>query len=98
MSLAFLSTLILFGVTAILYNGLPERLPLHFNAHGEVDLVASKVGLLVVPTISALTTLINGFLGFVLHHRERFATYLLQAASLATQVVLWVSFIGIVGR
>ncbi|MEG1390948.1 MAG: SdpI family protein [Angelakisella sp.] len=50
----------------LLYNKLPDSIPIHFNAAGEVDRYTSKiVGVLGMPL---LLTLLNVFLHFVLNN------------------------------
>jgi len=74
---------------------LPERIPLHFDATGEVDRIAAKDSLLVIPWIGALALGANGFLGVLLHRRERLGAYLLLAMAFMVQVVLWVAMMRI---
>lgn len=81
----------LFGLLASRYGALPERIPIHFDAQGEVDRVGAKQGLLLIPWIGALTLGVNGLLGVVLHRYERWGARLLAGMSLAIQVVLWVA-------
>lgn len=96
--IAFIANATLFGVIALRYPALPERLPLHFDAQGMVDRVGFKSGLIVVPTIGALSLAANGALGTLLHGRERLAAYLLAGMAVVLQVVLWVAALGILGR
>jgi hypothetical protein len=96
--LAFIANAALFGVIALRYPALPERLPLHFDAQGMVDRVGFKSGLIVVPTIGALSLAANGVLGAILHGRERLAACLLAGMAVALQVVLWIAALGILGR
>ena len=96
--LAFIANAALFGVIALRYPALPERLPLHFDVQGMVDRVGFKSGLIVVPTIGALSLAANGVLGTILHGRERLAAYLLAGMAVALQVVLWIAALGILGR
>ena len=55
-------------------------------------------GLIVVPTIGALSLAANGVLGTILHGRERLAAYLLAGMAVALQVVLLIAALGILGR
>ncbi len=93
-----LANLVLFGVTFALYPGLPERIGLHFDARGDIDLVASKAGLLVIPVIGALALVVNSLLGILLHYKEQVAAYLLSGMSMILQAVLWVAALGILTR
>jgi len=93
--LAAMACAALFGFLANRYGTLPERIPLHFDAQGEVDRIAAKEGLLVVPWIGVFTLAVNGLLGLVLHKRERLGAYLLSSMVLMIQVVLWVATVRI---
>jgi hypothetical protein len=96
--LAFVANAALFGFIALRYPTLPERLPLHFDARGMVSRMGFKAGLLVVPTIGALSLAANSVLGMILHARERLAAYLLAGMAVVLQVVLWGAALGILGR
>jgi hypothetical protein len=91
------ANLILWALIAGLYQGLPDRLPLHFDPFGRVDLVGPREGLLIVPLIGSMAALANGFLGMVVHHRERFASYLLVFVNLVVQVMSWIAALRIIG-
>ncbi len=95
--LAFVANAALFGLIALRYPALPERLPLHYDAQGVVDRVGFKSGLIVVPTIGALAWMVNGLLGTILHGRERLAAYVLAGMGVLLQVVLWVAALNIMG-
>jgi len=96
--LAFAANAALFGVIALRYPALPERLPLHFDAQGMVDRVDFKSGVIVVPMIGALSLAANGVLGAILHARERLAAWLLAGMAVVLQVVLWIAALGILER
>lgn len=51
--LSWLVVLAAFGATAWLYPGLPERIPVHWNAHGEIDRYGGRVTIFVMPSIMA---------------------------------------------
>lgn len=89
--LAAIACAALFGLLASRYGALPERIPIHFDAQGEADRIAAKQGLLLIPWIGALTLGVNGLLGLVLHHHERWGARLLAGMSLMIQVVLWIA-------
>ena len=95
LTLAAVTCIALFGLLANRYGMLPERIPLHFDATGEVDRIAAKDSLLVIPWIGALALGANGFLGVLLHRRERLGAYLLLAMAFMVQVVLWVAMMRI---
>lgn len=85
----------LWGVVAVRFGGLPERMALHFDASGQVDRVAGKAWVLGVPGIGSLATLLNGWLGAALHRRERVGGLVLQGVSLVVHVVLGLAAAGI---
>jgi hypothetical protein len=89
--LSFAANLVLWVLIAGLYPRLPNRLPLHFDPRGRVDLIGPREGLLLVPLIGSITILVNGFLGMLIHHRERFAVYLLLGVNLLVQIMSWVA-------
>jgi hypothetical protein len=93
--LTFVANAILAGVIADRYVRLPDRIPLHFDARGQVDRIVAKTGLLVIPAIGALTLLVNGALGLAVFRRERLAAYLAVLMALALQAVLWVAAWGV---
>lgn len=95
--LGAIANLTLWGLIASLYPGLPNRLPLHFDPRGRVDLIGPREGLLIVPLIGSMATLVNGFLGMVVHHRERFAVYLLLGVNLLVQIMSWIAALRIIG-
>jgi hypothetical protein len=92
-----IANLTLWGLIANLYPDLPNRLPLHFDPRGRVDLVGSKEGFLIVPLIGSMAGLVNGLLGMVIHNRERFAVYLLLGANLLVQMMGWIAALRIIG-
>jgi len=95
---ALVANAALFGLIAERWAGLPERLPLHFDVQGMVDRIDAKEGLLVVPTIGALTLLVNTLLGGLLHRKERLASFLLAFSALGIQWVLWMATLGILAH
>lgn len=94
---SFMTNAALFGWIINRYARLPALIPLHFNAFGEVDRIAAKSGLLVVPIIGALTLGVNSLLGLALHRRERLAAHLLVAITLGIQAILWLAAMSILG-
>lgn len=95
--LSFMANAALFGWIINRYARLPALIPLHFNAFGEADRIAAKSGLLVIPIIGVLTMVVNNLLGLILHQRERLGAYLLVAATLGVQVILWLAALSILG-
>jgi hypothetical protein len=98
LALAFVANMALWGWLSGQFMHLPERIPLHFDSAGQVDLVGPKAGLLLIPGIGALVLLANGALGFLLHHRERLASHLLIAIALTVQAVVWYAVLGVLRR
>ncbi len=96
--LGFGANAALFGLISSLYGRLPDSVPMHFNAQGEVDRISSKAGLFVIPGIGALMLLLNGFLGVFLHRKERLGAYLLVFMTLIAHTVLWLAATNILGR
>lgn len=95
--LAFVLNAILAGVVASVYQGLPERIPLHFDALGQADRISAKSGLLVLPAISSLSLLVNGVIAFIAHRWERLAAYLAVAMVVVVECVLWLAIRGVLG-
>ncbi len=93
--LTFAANAALFGILAFLYNRLPDRMPLHFDARGQVDRIAAKSGLLVIPAIGSLTLVVNALLALFAYRRERLGAYLLVITSLAVQAISWLATMSI---
>jgi hypothetical protein len=93
--LAFAANAVLFGLVSRLYAYLPERMPLHFDALGQVDRIAAKSGILVIPGIGMLTLAVNGLLSLLIYQRERLGAYLLAVIALAVQAISWLAAISI---
>ena len=96
--LVCMADIVLFGLVVNRYAILPERMPLHRNALGEVDRIASKAWLFVMPGIGVLVLGINTALGAILHRRERLGAYLLIGIACGVQVILWFAALGILNR
>jgi len=95
--LSLLASAALFGLVLGRYGSLPERLPLRFF-RGEVERVAAKSGLLLLPSIGGLTWVVNTLLGWWLHQKERLGAYLLVTTALLIHLLLWPSVLAILGR
>jgi hypothetical protein len=96
--LALVANAVLLGLIVDRYGRLPERIPLHFDARGQLDRIVAKSGFLVVPGIGALALLFNSVFGTLLYRRERLAAYLLVIMTLGVQAVLWIAALGILNR
>ena len=96
--LPFLACAVLFGLVVGYYDTLPGRIAIHFDASGQVDRIAPKSRLLLVPAIAGLASLANGLLGLSLHNRERMASYLLLLATWVVNAVIWLAVLDILVR
>jgi len=84
---------LLLGYLALISPQLPAQIALHFDARGLPDRFGPPAGLLILPAIAGLTWLVNTIAGLWLHRntRERAAAYLLLAATLFVQALVWVA-------
>ena len=89
MLLALAANLGLFGFLTWSFVTAPDTVAQHLTPLGVVDQTGPKEGLLVLPKLGLLSLLVNSMLGFILHDRERFASYLVAGMSLVVQVILW---------
>ena len=85
--------LLLLGYLALISPQLPAQIALHFDARGLPDRFGPPAGLLILPAIAGFTWLVNTIAGLWLHRntRERAAAYLLLAATLFVQALVWVA-------
>jgi hypothetical protein len=88
----------LFAYLCTLYPSLPPIMPVHFDALGEADRLAPALVLFTVPAIGALGLLLNGFVGFLIHPRQRLGTLLLWGSTAVIQCYLWIAVLGILYR
>ena len=65
------------------------------DAAGNADRVGARIKIFTIPLIGVLAFLSNGALGWLLHNRERVASYLLWGGSLLVQLLVWVAGVGI---
>jgi hypothetical protein len=94
--LAGVAVVLLFGFLAWRFQGLPDRVPLHYNLAGLPDRMVERNQVFSLPFIGLLTLLVNGGLGGVVYQRrEQFVAYVLWAGALLVQVMLWVAVLGI---
>lgn len=86
---AFLGTLFLFGILMGYYPALPERLTFHYNSEGVPDSIREKSALFILPTISALTFLVNSVAGYWMAYRKQWVgAYLLWGGTIAVQLLV----------
>lgn len=86
----------LFGYISARFPGLDVQLPLHFNRLGQVDRIAIKTELFVLPIIGLIVLGANVVLGMALYRRERAGSYLLWGAAAAAQALFWLAAFSIV--
>ncbi len=91
-----LANLALFGALAAAFPGVPQLVPIHYDASGMVDRIAPRIELLRIPAIGAITWSVNSVLGLILHRWEPVATYLLAAVAVLVQGLLAVAIYRIV--
>lgn len=97
LGVTLLVNLALFGFLLVRYNGLPDPLPLHFDASGLPDRIESKNGILALPAIGLVVYGINSVFGIIAYRRQRAATLLLVVGALCVQVLMWLATINISG-
>ncbi len=91
-----LINVLLFGILTFRYPGLPERLPLHFDAQGVVDRIAGRQEVFDLPVISLIVLGVNGLLGALLYRQQRVAAYLAWGGGLVVQVFFFLALWNIV--
>ena len=67
---------------------LPDALPIHYNAAGQVDRIGLREQLFILPAIGLLTLAANGGLAYAINRREPPLAYLLLAVSVLVQLLL----------
>jgi hypothetical protein len=78
-----------FGYLALVYGGLPSRIPMHWNSQAQVDRIESSLELLDLPVFALAVWLVNVVAGWWALSRERAATLFLLSGAVATQIVFW---------
>ncbi len=88
---------LLLGYLALISPQLPAQIALHFDAQGLPDRFGPPAGLLILPAIAGLTWLVNTLGSLWLHGRpsERATAYVLLAATLFVQALVWVATISL---
>ncbi len=92
-----LTLLVLVGFLSYRFPALPLLVPLHFNAAGVPDRFGPRSTLFIIPLIGLLAFLLNSGLGFLVYRWERMASYLLWAAAIFVQVLVWAATMSILG-
>jgi hypothetical protein len=79
------------------YSTLPTIIPLHWNAQGQADRLASRSEVFAIPQIGSVVLLMSLVLAILLHHRERFAARLLAWGCIGVQIALWAAAWSVLG-
>jgi hypothetical protein len=87
---------LLFAVLLFRYPGLPGRLPMHYDAAGQVDRIAPRSEAFDLPIIGLIAWLTNGILGALLYRRQRMLSYLAWSGTLIVQMLFLMALWGIV--
>jgi hypothetical protein len=82
-----LLSVLLFAVLLFRYPGLPNRLPMHYDAAGQVDRIAPRSEAFDLPVISLIAWATNGVLGMLFYRRQRMFSYLAWSGTLIVQVL-----------
>jgi hypothetical protein len=93
-----MTALVLFGTMALVYQRLPERLPLHFDMFGQPDRIGERGEVLRLPVVALLLLVIDLGLGFLVYRRDRVAAYLIWGGAILVQMLAWGALYGIATR
>lgn len=75
------------------YEGIGDIVPLHWNAHGDVDAAGTRRDLWRLPLIAALILILNTTMATVALAVDRFMARFLLAATLLAQAIAFVALI-----
>jgi uncharacterized membrane protein len=78
---------LLFAVLLFRYPGLPDRLPMHYDAAGQVDRIAPRSEVFALPVIGTIAWATNGVLGTLFYRRQRMLSYLAWSGTLIVQTL-----------
>jgi hypothetical protein len=78
---------LLFAVLLFRYPGLPDRLPMHYDAAGQVDRIAPRNEAFDLPVIGLIAWATNGVLGTLFYRRQRMLSYLAWSGTLIVQAL-----------
>ena len=84
-----MTALMMYGTMALVYERLPERLALHFDAFGQPDRIGVRGEVLRLPVVALLMVVVDLTLGFVVYRRDRMAAYLIWAGGILLQMLAW---------
>lgn len=85
---ATLANLALYAYVWRALAGLPEMMPLHYDAQGVVDQLGRPSELFRLPIIGSIVLVADAALAALMHRRERPAAHVLIWVGLGVQVVL----------
>ncbi len=95
---AALLAVLLFGVLAWRFPGLPQTISMHYNLAGLPDRMAGRTQVFILPLIGLLTLIANtGLGGVAYYYKEHLGAYLLWGGALMVQVLLWGACLQIIG-
>ena len=78
----------IWAYVAVRQSVLPDALPIHYNAAGQVDRIGLRGQLFILPAIGLLTLATNGVLAYVARRREPPLGYVLLSAAVLVQLLL----------
>jgi hypothetical protein len=80
-------TALLFALVLFRYPSLPDRLPMHYDATGQVDRIAARSEIFTLPLIGLIAWATNGVLGTLFYRRQRMLSYLAWSGTLIVQTL-----------
>jgi hypothetical protein len=95
---AALLLLALLGYISLNYLNIPPSISIHFNSLGQVDLMASKPFVFLLPAVGAMIWGLNLIIGSTIYRYEKMGTYLLWGSTIAVQLGLWGAALTIIGQ
>ncbi len=93
---SLVALLVSFAYVAVKLSGLPESIPLHFNAAGTPDFVVSRTDAFRLPFIGTLLLGANTLVTAAVHSWERDAGRIMAAATLFVELVAFISLLRVV--
>ena len=96
--LAVIADVALFAYLLVIFDSLPDPLPLHFDVSGLPDAIDAKNGIFKLPIIGLIVLMANGAFGTIVHRHQRAASLLLAAGALVVQLLLWFAAMSIASR
>lgn len=94
--LGIIANLFAIGYVSYKYPTLAPLLPLHYNSAGEIDFIGTRLEAFKIPAIGTITLAADLLLAYVLHPREKLASYLLLTVAIVVQAIIAVATIKIV--